>query len=85
MDYLILKSSPFVVCLILIGYGIKHLITGRIYVGFGERYLYARTWVRREEDPILFWAIAGSLITLGLVYLFFSVSVLFFSPLTSRN
>lgn len=81
MRYWFLKASPFIVCLILIGFGIKHVVTGRIYVGFGEGYLYGRSWVRREEDPFLFWAMAGSLIGLGLLYLFFAVSVMFFSPL----
>ncbi len=81
MDYWFLKSLPFVVCLALIGFGIKHVVTGRIYVGFGERYLYGRTWIRRQEDPVLFWVISGSLIVLGLLYLFFAASVLLFSPI----
>jgi len=62
----------FLLGLVLIVWGFKHLKTGKIYVGFGEGYLYGRTWVQREEDPLLFWTLVILLFVFAVAYLFWS-------------
>ena len=47
----------FLVSLVLFGWALKHVKTGKIYVGFGEGYLYGRSWVDRDQDPLLFWSL----------------------------
>ena len=71
-----LIQASLLIPFILIGIAVKWIMSGRIYVGYGERYLYGRTWVHREEDPILFWSMTGVFLFLGAVYLIFTLSLL---------
>lgn len=80
MDFLVPKVLFILLCLTLIGVGVSQVKKGRVYVGYGERYLYGRVWVRREEDPILFWLLAGGLILLGAGFLFLALSYFLYDP-----
>ncbi len=85
MQFWFLKALLIVFCLMLIGFGVKHIYSGRIFVGYGERYLYGRVWVRRTEDPVLFWTITGGLVFLGVFFLFLGLSIFLFNPLAPEN
>ncbi len=63
----------FLVSLILFGWALKHIRTGRIYVGFGEGYLYGRSWVYRRDDPLLFWTLVIGLMLVAMVYFFMAL------------
>lgn len=75
MRFLIPKLLLILLCLALIGLGANQIRRGRVYVGYGERYLYGRVWVRRAEDPLLFWVLAGGLVFVGTVFLLLALSV----------